>query len=236
MDDEQLGNDGDLGQEVFPELQGTEPAEPAESPRPSPQQFDEAAYFRQEAQQNSARVHRLEQELAALQRSSQQQRYDPRAEQEYLSQLDPDQRLAYYREQDRQYADQRFMAQQVQTHDALDRIQFEHFLDRNPHYASLRDEVEAQHRQNLELAVRAGNPSLATRQKALALISFDKNQTAGARARTAAQKQADQTKQRQTTKPASTGSTVSRSRTQSDDRSVDAARRRLIEAGWLEPE
>lgn len=198
-------------------------------------QNDETSFFRQEAQRNSERAARLEAELQALRQQQQQPQYDPRAEQEWLSQLDPEQRAQYYFDRSQRQSDQRFLETQIQTHDQLDQIRFENYLDRNPQHEKLKTEVEATYRQMLAITTRAGYPAQATRERALAQVLFEKNKAEAPKARRAAEKQADQNRQRQTTKPASMASTVARtSSSQSEESAYDAAIRRLMEAGQVE--
>lgn len=219
----EISEQQDAGQGDEPQI--TEPHRPVN---------DEASYFRQEAQRNSERAARLEQELQAL-RQQQQPQYDPRAEQEYLNQLDPDQRAQYYWDRSQRQSDQRFLETQIQTHDQLDSIRFENYLDRNPQHEKLKGEVETTYRQMLAITTRAGYPAQATRERALAQVLFEKNKAEAPKARRAAERQADTNRQRQTTRPASMASTVSRSSSSKpEESSYDAAIRRLMEAGQLE--
>lgn len=237
MDGEQEQNEpeGDLQPGLPEQESGGEPV--TESPHQAPPQNDEASYFRQEAQRNSERAARLEQELQALRQQQQQpqQQYDPRAEQEYLNQLDPEQRAQYYFDRSQQQSNQRFLESQIHTHDQLDQIRFENYLDRNPQHEKLKSEVEATYRQMLAITTRAGYPAQATRERALAQVLFEKNKAEAPKARRAAERQADANRQRQTTKPASMASTVARSSSsQSEESAYDAAIRRLMEAGLVE--
>lgn len=236
MDGEQESNDTEqeLQSELVDQQEGGDQTV-TEQVHQAPPQNDEASFFRQQAQEISARATRLEQELQALRQQQQQPQYDPRAEQEYLNQLDPEQRNQYYLDRYQRQQDQRYLETQIQTHDQLDSIRFENYLDRNPQHEKLRDEVEATYRQMLAITTRAGYPAQATRRRALAQVLFDKNEKEAPKARRAAEKQADQNRQRQTTRPASMASTVARSSSSKPEESdYDAAIRRLTEAGQVE--
>lgn len=100
--------------------------------------------LREERRREQERADRLERELADLraQATGRHTEETRRAEQERLSLMTADEKLDYYRAQDRRELEQRFGNLQFQLADQSDRQSFANACDRSPALAAVADDVE----------------------------------------------------------------------------------------------
>lgn len=96
-----------------------------------------AAAAKAEAEASRRELAEIKAQLHGRQSQEQQQH-----ERERVALMSPDEKLDYYRQQDKQELDRRFNQLQFQTNDANDRARFDAMCAKNPALQSVADEVE----------------------------------------------------------------------------------------------
>jgi hypothetical protein len=160
---------------------------------------------RREANERAERLARENQELLAR-LNGRQTEETRRAEQERLSLMTADEKLDYYRGQDRRELEQFKNTISFQLADSSDRQAFAHACDRSPALAAVSDDVErilAQER-------AAGRPG-ASREVIARYVIGDRALKNAGRAKSKQQKRATEQRERQTSRAAGARSDVAQS-------------------------
>lgn len=234
---------GEDAEEIIEEETAEEEAEPSvedeaeeesEEERPQQQQRRPGRRERQRAERRELRElqeenARLRREFEGFRSQSSAPRVDPaeqarrdQAERDQVAQLPYDQQINYWRDKDRREFSAAFQTQQLTTLNAIDRSNFDNACRADPVRDRLRPEVE----QMVASENAAGR--YPTREQVFYYLlgqEADRRRRSQSGQRTRAQ--AARRVRRETTRPASTGSDVGRSRVRADDNSYEAALQRI---------
>lgn len=193
------GSPGDEEGQGRPEQDGEEERVEADfsTGRPIGRREREVLRAKEDARTAREAADRATRELNDYRRQMEEsrRREDPAIEEARVALMNPDQKLDYWRNKDRQEADRKFQALQLQVVDSSDRAVFNSKYSANPVFSKYSDRVEAALR---EVRARGGNTDRETVLKYL--VGEDAMSKVG-KAKTEQTNRGRENIQRQTTRP-----------------------------------